>query len=86
MLATLKNAGFDLKICTFSEDENYRNLLIVASLKPMNVTLNNELNPIIISNSEIINTDNKPIMEALNAPANQTFRSLYLKNYILWNY
>ncbi|MBC7695579.1 MAG: fused MFS/spermidine synthase [Burkholderiales bacterium] len=86
MMATLKDAGFDLKICTFSEDENYRNLLIVASLKPMDVTLNDELYPIIISNSEVINTDNKPIMEALNAPANQTFRSLYLKNYILWNY
>ncbi len=86
LLATLKNAGFNLKICTFSEDENYRNLLIVASLKAMDVTLNDELYPIIISNSEVINTDNKPIMEALNAPANQTFRSLYLKNYILWNY
>jgi predicted membrane-bound spermidine synthase len=86
MLATLRDAGFDLKICTFSEDENYRNLLIVASLKPLPVTLNDELIPIIISNSEILNTDNKPIMEALNAPANQNFRSLYLKNYILWNY
>lgn len=86
MLATLKDAGFDLKICTFSEDENYRNLLIVASLKPINFTLNNELNPFIIAHSEIINTDIKPIMEALNAPANQMFRSLYLKNYILWNY
>lgn len=86
MLATLKKAGFDLKICTFSENEDYRNLLIVASLKPSHFTLNNELYPIMIYNSEVINTDDQPIMEALNASANQTFRSLYLKNYILWNY
>lgn len=86
ILATLKKAGFDLKICTFSENEDYRNLLIVASLKPSLFTLNNELYPIMINNLEVINSDDKPIMEALNAPANQSFRSLYLKNYILWNY
>ena len=86
MLATLKNAGFDLKICTFSDNEDYRNLLIVASIKPFNVTLNNELYPIMLTNLEIINTDNKPVMEALNANANQEFRTLYLNNYILRNY
>ncbi|MES2567980.1 MAG: fused MFS/spermidine synthase [Bacteroidota bacterium] len=86
LLATLKKAGFDLKICTFSENEDYRNLLLVATLKPIHFSLNNELYPFMIYNSEVINTDDKPIMEALNAPANQTFRSLYLKNYILWNY
>jgi predicted membrane-bound spermidine synthase len=86
MLATLKKAGFDLKVCTFSENENYRNLLIIASLKPLHVAFHNELYPLMIYNSDVINTDDKPIMEALNASANQTFRSLYLKNYILWNY
>ncbi len=86
MLATLKNAGFDIKICTFSEVEKYRNLLIVASLKPMEGTLHNELYPIMLTNLETINTDNKPTMEALNASANQEFRTLYLNNYILRNY
>ncbi|MES2762252.1 MAG: fused MFS/spermidine synthase [Bacteroidota bacterium] len=86
MIATLKGAGFDIKICTFSEDEDYRNLLIVASLKSMNVTLNNELYQIMLTDQQTINTDNTPIMEALNAPANQTFRTIYLNNYILKNY
>lgn len=86
MLATLKNAGFNLKICTFSEDEDYRNLLIVASLTPLETTLNNELYPIIYTDLETINTDNKPILESLNASANQSWRSNYLRNYIIWNY
>jgi predicted membrane-bound spermidine synthase len=86
LLATLKQAGFHIKICTFSEDEDYRNLLIVATLKPLDVTLNNELYPILFTDLETINEDNKPILEALNAPANQAFRSLYLNNYILRNY
>lgn len=86
LLATLKNAGFDLKICTFSEDEDYRNLLIIASQKPMDVTLHNELYPIMYTDLETINTDNKPILESLNASANQSWRSNYLRNYIIWNY
>lgn len=85
LLSTLKNAGFDLKICTISEDEDYRNLLIIASMKPLNVTLNNELSPIIYSNINIINTDNKPVLEYLNASANKSWRSNYLKDYILAN-
>ncbi len=85
LLTTLKDAGFDLKICTTSEEEDYRNLLIVASLKPLNVTLNNELSPIIYSNTNTINTDNKPVLEYLNASANKSWRSNYLKNYILVN-
>ena len=86
MIATLKQAGFYIKICKFSEVEKYRNLLIVASLKPMEATLNNELYPIMFTDLKTINTDNKPVMEALNASANQEFRTLYLNNYILKNY
>jgi predicted membrane-bound spermidine synthase len=86
MLATLKNAGFSIKICTFSEDEDYRNLLIVASQKTLEATLNNELYPIMYTSLETINTDNKPILESLNADANQSWRSNYLKNYIIYNH
>jgi hypothetical protein len=86
MLATLKQAGFDVKICTFSEVEKYRNLLIVASLKPIEVALHGELYPIMLTDLETINKDNQPILEALNASANQEFRTLYLNNYILRNY
>lgn len=83
LLATLKQAGFSLKICTSSEDEDYRNLLIVASVKPLKYTLHNELQPLILTNTELINTDNKPVLEKLNAQANQAWRSNYLHNYIL---
>lgn len=86
MLATLKQAGFDIKICTFSEVEDFRNLLIVASLKPFDYTLNGELYPILYTDLETINTDDKPAMESLNASANQSFRKLYIDNYILRNY
>lgn len=75
-----------MKVCTFNEDEDYRNLLIIASQKPMEATLNNELYPIMYTDLETINTDNKPILESLNASANQSWRSNYLRNYIIWNY
>ncbi|MES2514618.1 MAG: hypothetical protein V4580_10765 [Bacteroidota bacterium] len=52
----------------------------------MEITLHNELYPLMLSNMQTINTDNKPILEALNAPANQTWRINYLNNYILRNY
>lgn len=86
LLATLKQAGFHLKICTVSEDEDYRNLLIVASPKLLEVSLNNELYPLVLTDPETINTDNRPVLEALNASANQSWRSNYLNNYILGNH
>ncbi len=83
LLATLKQAGFDLKICASSEDEAYRNLLIVASLKPFEGGLHHEVYPWMISDDGVINEDDKPVMELLNAPANQEWRSNYIRNYIL---
>lgn len=83
LLTTLRSAGFHVKICTVSEDEDYRNLLIVASLKPLDISLNNELYPIVLTETGSVNTDNRPVLEALNASANQTWRSNYLNNYIL---
>lgn len=83
LLATLRQAGFHLKICASSEDEAYRNLLIVASLKPFAATLHNEVYPWIISDDGVINEDGRPVMELLNAAANQEWRSNYIRNYIL---
>jgi len=83
LLATLKQAGFFIKICASSEDEAYRNLLIVASLKPFVGGLHNEVYPWIISDDGVINEDDKPVMELLNAAANQEWRSNYIRNYIL---
>lgn len=86
LLATLKDAGFKIKICTFSENEDYRNLLIVASLKPIMHKLYNEMPAFSIFDNTPINTDNKPLLEFLNASASQKFRSLYFDNYINHNY
>lgn len=83
MLATLRQAGFSLKICASSEDEAYRNLLIVASLEPFAATLHNEVYPWMINDDSVINDDDKPVMELLNAPANQEWRTNYIRNYIL---
>jgi predicted membrane-bound spermidine synthase len=86
LLATLRDAGFSIKVCTVSEDEDYRNLLIVAGLKPLDVSLNSELYPLLLTATGTINTDNRPVLEALNAPANQAWRSNYLTNYIIGNH
>ena len=86
LLATLKQSGFHLKICASSEDEAYRNLLIVASLKPLDLSLHNELYPLIMNDNGAINEDDRPVMELLNAPANQEWRTNYIRNYILNTY
>lgn len=83
LLATLRQAGFQIKVCASSEDEAYRNLLIVASLKPLTAGLHNEVYPLIITDSDAINEDDKPLIEQLNAPANQEWRTNYIRNYIL---
>lgn len=85
ILATLKKSGFNLKICTDKVDPNYRNLLIIASIEKISTTLNNELKSFTIFDNELVNTDDKPILESLNAKANQAWRINYLKNYILIN-
>lgn len=86
LLATLRQAGFQLRVCASSEDEAYRNLLIVASLKPLSATLHQELPQSQIMQAAdgiVINEDDKPVMELLNASANQEWRSNYIRNYIL---
>lgn len=85
LLATLKKSGFYLKICTDKTNPDYRNLLIIASTNQMTDTLNNELMHIPAFNTQILNTDNQPLLEKLNADANQAWRLNYLKNYILRN-
>ncbi len=86
LLATLKQSGFNLKVCASSENEAYRNLLIVATLKSLEVSLHNELYPLIINDAGIINEDDKPVMERLNAAANREWRTNYIENYILRAY
>lgn len=84
LLATLRQAGFYLKICSQSRDEDYRNLLVYASLDPVGAGLDHEI-PFTLDDTTLVNTDLKPVLEKLNAPANQAWRSHYIRNYILYH-
>lgn len=84
MIATLKKAGFRIKVCATGPNEEYRNLLIYASLKPFKDSLVSELKPLILQDTITINEDNKPVLEKLNADASKNWRSNYIKNQILF--
>ena len=84
MIATLKTAGFHIKVCPTGPNEEYRNLLIYATLEPLKDTLSQELNPLLLQDTLTINEDNKPVLEKLNAAASHTWRSDYIKNHILF--
>ena len=76
---TLQHAGYRVKICTSSGNENYRNLLFVCSLKnqrklPFEIKAEFE-------RTELVNTDDKPLFEKYNALANKAWRSNYLRYY-----
>lgn len=76
---TLLNAGYKVKVCASSNDENYRNLLFVCSLKDL------KQQPFEIKQeferTELLNTDDKPLFEKYNALANKAWRSNYLRYY-----
>lgn len=76
---TLIKSGYKVKICTTSNDENYRNLLFVCSL--------NEINDLpfqvasTFEGTRLVNTDDVPLFEKYNALANKAWRSNYLNYY-----
>ncbi|MEO6305436.1 MAG: fused MFS/spermidine synthase [Bacteroidia bacterium] len=76
---TLVRSGYHVKICSVSNDENYRNLLFVCSLKelsklPFEVVM-------ALEKTDLVNTDDKPLFEKYNALANKAWRSNYLQYY-----
>lgn len=76
---TLTKAGFNVTLNSMSTDENYRNIIFTASLQtltPCNYQLIEKL-----SNCDLINTDNYPLLEKYNASANKTWRNNYLRYY-----
>ena len=85
LLSTLKEVGFNVKIIATHENEDYRNLIVLASMSNINKKFKNELSIEQLSLEGIINTDDKPILEFLNAQANQKWRTNYLQNEILVN-
>lgn len=79
LLNTLKQAGYQVKLCSASANENYRNLIVIASLSLLG-TLPYELHES-TETCTLINTDNYPLMERYNAEANKSWRSSYLRFY-----
>ncbi len=80
LLNTLKQSGFNYKLCAVTQKEDERNIVVVASLKTL-PKLNFEINEP-ISCTDIVNSDARPLLEKYNALANQAWR----KNYILYYY
>jgi predicted membrane-bound spermidine synthase len=76
---TLGEAGFQVKLCSYSKDENYRNILFIAALNAL-PTLPYELNETLES-TNLVNTDNLPLLEKYNAEANKIWRLNYLRYY-----
>jgi spermidine synthase len=87
LINTLKQAGFNTTICYAGdvEHEDYRNLLLFASVKQQTI-LCAELpkNKIPAFETNLITTDDKPIIEFANANAVKRWRFSYLKNFILY--
>lgn len=77
LIHTLQSAGFKVKCCSTGSDENYRNLLVVASLTEL-ANLPFELNES-IPETDQLNCDNRPVFEKANAEANCRWRTLYLR-------
>ena len=79
LLNTLKQAGFQVKLCSASANENYRNLIVIACLGALG-NYPYELHER-METCTLINTDNYPLMERYNAEANKNWRSSYLRYY-----
>jgi predicted membrane-bound spermidine synthase len=76
---TLLSSGFQVKICSDSQNEAGRNLIFVAALHPLK-KLPFQLHEA-IENTLLVNTDNLPLMEKYNALANKNWRLNYLRYY-----
>ncbi len=79
LVNTFIQSGFNVKLCSGSNDEAHRNLIFVASLTALK-KMQFELNESPMS-TPLINTDNKPLLEKYNALANKTWRLNYLRYY-----
>lgn len=80
LLNTLNNAGFKYSLSAVTNKEDERNLVIYASEKSeptIFFKINEPVTP-----TQLVNTDNQPLLEKYNALANQNWR----KNYILYYY
>jgi hypothetical protein len=79
LINTLQKAGFTTKLCSYSADEHHRNILVVAALHPL-THMHYELNEV-LTPTNLINSDDFPLLERYNAEANKTWRLNYLRYY-----
>ncbi|HEX7414141.1 MAG TPA: fused MFS/spermidine synthase, partial [Bacteroidia bacterium] len=85
LLNTLKQAGFNYRICYSGrlEEEDYRTLLLFATTYKNEQTLCASLPEKYLSyTTTFISSDDKPIIEFANAEAAKRWRNTYLKNSI----
>jgi predicted membrane-bound spermidine synthase len=77
---TLRDGGFEVRLCSYSGDEDHRNILFVAGLSPELPHLPFELDePLPVTS--LVNTDDLPLLEKYNARANKAWRLNYLRYY-----
>lgn len=76
---TLVDSDFNVKLCSVSHDENHRNIMFVASLRALKkLPFQLDEAP---AQTQLVNTDNLPLLEKYNARANKKWRAAYLKYY-----
>jgi predicted membrane-bound spermidine synthase len=76
---TFVSAGYKLKLCSYSSDEDHRNIIFVASLGEL-PQLPYEINEE-FPQTALVNTDDHPRLEKYNAEANKAWRTNYLRYY-----
>lgn len=76
---TLTKAGYFVKLTSFSNEEDHRNIVFVASLDSLPL-LTYEIQEMTMEN-DLINTDDKPLLEKYTASANKAWRLSYLRYY-----
>jgi hypothetical protein len=75
LINTLEASGFRVKIYVTDINEDQRNLVFTAKLQQGEPGDGN------VVAGNIVNTDNRPLLEKYNAQANRTWRTNYLKYY-----
>ncbi|MCW3077928.1 MAG: hypothetical protein JWO32_2537 [Bacteroidetes bacterium] len=81
---TLVHAGFKTKVTSLSKDENHRNIIFIACLEDYHNGKGKEdvysiKNELVLT--DLLNTDDKQVLEKYNAEANKTWRNNYLRFY-----
>ncbi|MBS1650754.1 MAG: fused MFS/spermidine synthase [Bacteroidetes bacterium] len=79
LLNTLINLGYNVKVYSNSNDQNFRNLILIASIQPQS-KIEGEID-YILNNQVNVNSDNMPCIDIYNAKANKTWRTNYLRFY-----